>query len=131
MNNIYREELLEIYRSPLHRGRMLDPTAEYTKVNSFCGDRVTVQLKVRADRIEDIKYMGEACAVSIIASSLLADHLIGKTIREALEFSRDDLLSLVGVNLTTSRVKCATLLLEALHEALGQVTAPGGRAQNK
>lgn len=121
MDEIYREELLEIVRHPVNKGSIADPSVSVQKQNPMCGDEVTVQLTVTDGVIQDIKFDGQACAVTVIASSLLSEHVMGMKIQDAQALTKDDLLNLMEINLTTSRVKCATLFLDALHEALREL----------
>ncbi len=118
MDEIYREELKEIYRNPAHKGTIKNATVSTHKSNSMCGDDVNLELKIENDKITDAKFNGNACAVSVISSDLLAEEIIGKTVEEAKKITKDDLLKLLDLNLTTSRVKCATLVLSALKDAL-------------
>ncbi len=115
-DSIYREELMEHYRNPSNRGSLANPTLTITEKNPMCGDVLTLQATVSDDTIMDIKFDGEACAVCIAAASVLTDEVKGKTLKAAKEFDKDKLLEALGVNLTTSRIKCATLSLEALAE---------------
>lgn len=118
MDELYREELMAVYKNPTHRGQVADPSVEVYKKNPMCGDELNLQLKIEDGKIVDAKFSGVACSVSVISSDLLLEHLKGKTVEEAKSLSKDDLLKLVGLNLTTSRVACATLVLKALEEAL-------------
>ena len=118
MDNLYKEELMEIYKNPMHRGHMDEPSVSLSKNNPMCGDKITLQLKLNNGVIEDAKFDGDACAVSVISSAMVTDHIIGKTIEEAQKLTKEDLLEMIGMNLTTSRVKCATLVLTTLHSVL-------------
>ncbi|PJA86722.1 MAG: Fe-S cluster protein [Candidatus Moranbacteria bacterium CG_4_9_14_3_um_filter_42_9] len=118
MDNLYKEELMEVYKNPPNRGVLKNPTSKSTGKNPMCGDEILLQLKIAGGKIADAKFDGSACAVSVISSALLTEHIIGKTIEEAKKLSKEDLLQLIGLNLSTSRVKCATLVLNALHDAL-------------
>ncbi len=118
MDELYREELMEVYKHPAHRGKVIDPTVEVYEKNPMCGDDLILQLKIEDGKITDAKFSGIACSVSVISSDLLLEHLRGKTLDEAKSISKEDLLAIVGLNLTTSRVACATLSLTALHKAL-------------
>lgn len=118
MDNLYREELMEIYKHPHNRGKMQNPSVEVVKKNPICGDELGLQLKVEDGVITDAKFEGLGCAVSVISSEILLESLIGKTISEASAISKEDLLNMLGMNLSTSRVKCATLILDALENAV-------------
>jgi nitrogen fixation protein NifU and related proteins len=117
-DNLYREELMEVYKSTVNRGTLKDPSVEAFKKNVMCGDEITLQLQIEKDVIKDAKFDGVACAVSVIASNFMLENIIGKTLEEARQITKEDLLEMIGVNLTTSRVKCATLVLEALQNAI-------------
>ena len=117
-DNLYREELMEIYKPPSNKGVLTNPSVSVHKNNPLCGDEVNVQLSIENNIIKDVKYNGSACMVSIVSSSLISDFIKGKTINEVQKISQDDVLNIIGINLTTSRIKCATLVLDALLEAV-------------
>ena len=117
---MYREELMDIYKNPTHKGTITAPSAQVHKKNPMCGDEVTMQLKIENDKIVDAKFDGFACFVSIISSEVLLESIKGLTIEEARKVDKEKLLEMVGLNLTTSRVKCATLALTALNAALDE-----------
>lgn len=128
-NDIYREDIMEIYKHPSNRGSLADPTVTQYENNPFCGDELTLQLKITGgngqEKIVDAKYEGTACAVAIVSASMLTDSIIGKSVAQAKALTKQDLLDLIGINLTTSRVKCATLILEALQKALAKYEGLG------
>lgn len=118
MDNLYKEELMDIYRNPSHKGDISDPTISVSKENSMCGDYLTLSLSIEDNVIKDAKFNGNACAVTVISSELLLEDLIGKTIEDVKNIDKEYLLNLLDMNLTTSRVKCATLILNALKDAI-------------
>lgn len=118
MNELYREEMMDIYKNPSHKGKMKNPSVKKKGTNPNCGDEVNLQLKIKNGVIEDAKFDGSACAVSIVSSEILTEAVTGMKIEEALKISKDEFLKKIGLNLTTSRVKCATLVLDALKGAL-------------
>jgi nitrogen fixation NifU-like protein len=109
---------MEHYKHPHNRGTLSTADVSRYEKNPFCGDEVTLQLKIDGNVITEAMFTGEACAVSLASSSMVTNFLKGKTIEEASKLSKDDILEMVGVELTTSRVKCATLVLDALESAL-------------
>jgi nitrogen fixation NifU-like protein len=120
-DNIYREDLMEEYKHPQNRGKIASPTIQILEKNPMCGDEVNLQLKIEDGKIMDAKFDGSACMVSIVSSSKLTQEIIGKSIAEVKKLTKEDLLELIGLNLTTSRVKCATLSLDALNKALASI----------
>ena len=119
--DLYREDLMDIYKNPTHKGIVDDPSVSVYEKNPMCGDEIDLTVKVVNGVIEDIKFAGSACSVSIISSDLLLEHVKGMTIEEAKKITKEELMDLVDINLTTSRVKCATLVLVALHEAISKL----------
>lgn len=118
MDDFYRSELMEIYKDPAHRGQLKNPSIELEKHNAFCGDHLHLSLKIEQDKIIDAKFVGEMCFVSIIGAEFLLEEIIGKTLAEAKKIDQKKLLALLDLNLSTSRIACATLVLKALQEAL-------------
>lgn len=118
MNDLYRSELMEIYKDPTHRGNLNDPSVSLEKHNPFCGDRVSLFLQIKNNVIEDAKFEGEMCFVSIVGADFLLEEIIGKSIEEVKKIDQKKVLSLIDLNLSTSRIACATLTLNALKEAL-------------
>ena len=116
-----REDLMEIYKNPSHKGAVPNADVKVHENNPICGDEIDLSLKVDNGIIKDIKFEGSACSVSIISSDILLDYVKGKTIEEAKKITKEELLKMIDLNLTTSRVKCATLVLIALQNAINKV----------
>lgn len=124
MQDIYREQLMEHYKNPQNKGMIDDPTLQTDKKNPMCGDMISLQVKIDDGKIKDIKFNANACAVTVASASILTEEVIGKTIDEVKSFTKERLLDLLGVELTTSRIKCAVLALEALQEMLEGFSDP-------
>lgn len=120
MDDLYRSELMEIYKDPIHRGHLADPSVVLEKHNAFCGDHLHLNLKIKNNIIEDAKFEGSLCFVSIIGAEFLIEEIIGKSIEEIKKIDQKKLLELIDLNLSTSRIACATLTLKALQEAINQ-----------
>ncbi|KKS21513.1 MAG: NifU family SUF system FeS assembly protein, nitrogen fixation protein NifU [candidate division WWE3 bacterium GW2011_GWC1_41_7] len=131
-DNLYREELMEVYKSTKNRGTLVSPSVEVLEKNPLCGDQIKLQFEISEDGIiTDAKFDGSACAVSVISSAYLMDNLVGKSIEHAKKLTKEDLMGLIGINLTTSRVKCATLALEGLKNAIGKYENGKSNTENK
>jgi len=118
MNDLYQEELMDMYKNPHNRGKINFPSVSVSKKNPMCGDEIDLQLKFKDGILSEAKFEGSACSISIISSSILTDYMIGKTLKEIKNITKEDLLKLINLNLTTSRVACATLVLSALEDAI-------------
>ena len=120
--DIYGEKLLDHYSNPRNYGLLDDADSTNELENVSCGDSVKISVKVENGIINDIKFTGEGCAVAIGTASMLLEYAKGKSVKEMLEFDLDKLLDLIGIELTMSRMKCANLSLESLHNTLKDQT---------
>lgn len=109
---------MDIYKNPHNRGKISLPSVSVSKKNPMCGDELTLQLEIKDGVVKEAKFDGSACSVSIISSSILTDYLIGRKLDEVKKLTKEDLLKFINLNLTTSRVACATLIFSALEEGL-------------
>ena len=115
---LYREALLEIYRNPTNRGEITKPDLEAKLVNPLCGDEVKLQIKLEKDVVKKAVFSGNGCAISQAAASLLADSIQGKKLSDVSKLRGNDILELIGINPSPSRIGCALLSLEVLMEAI-------------
>ncbi len=116
--SLYQEELLDHYWHPAHRGTLGNPSFFATVENPLCGDTMTLMARVEHSVLTDIKFMGNGCAISQVAASLLTNELIQKNLEYARAFSAQQLCTLLQVPLTPAREKCAFLALTALHKGI-------------
>src|SRR3989338_10785456 len=116
---LYQEYILDLYRHP-HNKKMLDNfDVRHKERNPLCSDEVELFIKFDNDRVADIGFQGEGCAISQAGISLVTDHAKGKTMEELQKMSMDDMLKLLGLpNITPARIGCATLGLKALQKII-------------
>lgn len=134
-NNLKRNIILDNYQYPSNRG--IPKTNDYIKINTnndSCIDNIDIYIKLNNDIIEDIKFEGEACAISISTTSIMTKLLIGKTKEEALniinnyhnmieekEYDASILQEAIVYNETykqPSRKKCAILTWDGIEKIL-------------
>ena len=130
MDDMYRELILEHYRNPQNYGTLAEPTFEAEGQNPLCGDELHVQVKVGDDdTVDEVRFTGQGCAISQAAMSILSDELVGRKLDDVAAMTREDIVDLVGIELTPVRLKCALLGLVVvkmgMHEHAG-TTAPAG-----
>ena len=109
MDDLYRDYILEHYRRPHNFGVLDAPTATFEGANPLCGDRITMQLGIRDGVVAEIAFTGRGCAISQASASLLTDEIKGKPVEKAEAFRADDLLELLGIEISPARLKCAML----------------------
>jgi len=121
---MYADIILDYYRNPRNYGIIEKPDAAARDVNPLCGDEVEIQLKINDKKIKDIKFAGHGCAISQASASMLTELVMGKTLEEVKKLGREDILDMLGIELSHVRIKCAMLGLKVLklaaYKYLGQ-----------
>jgi nitrogen fixation protein NifU and related proteins len=139
LTELYREVILDHNKHPRNFGRLDPHDAEAKGHNPLCGDRLTVTLQRDGDRITDIRFDGNGCAISMASASMMTEAIKGKNratvdalfqrvhalLTDAGASSADlgKLASLSGVREFPARVKCASLCWHTLNAALAQADA--------
>ena len=119
MDDLYRDEILEHYREPHNFGTLDTPTAVHEGHNPLCGDRITMMLIVDGEgNVSDIAFSGRGCAISQASASLLTDEIKGRSVAEIEAMTNQDILDLLGIEISPARLKCALLSLDTLQHAL-------------
>jgi nitrogen fixation NifU-like protein len=125
LDQMYREVILDHYRSPRGHGLIEDADATAEGQNPLCGDEVTITVKFGADgeTIEEMRFVGRGCAISQAATSMLTELVEGRRAADVAALDKQELLDEIAIQLTPVRLKCAmlglTTLKVALHKAKG------------
>jgi nitrogen fixation NifU-like protein len=114
---MYSEKVLDHFKNPRNVGELEDADAEGTVGNPVCGDMMTMYIKVKDDRIEDVKFKTFGCGAAIATSSMTTELAKGKTLDEALKISRQDVADALD-GLPLVKMHCSNLAADALHEAI-------------
>ena len=142
LEDLYREIILDHYRSPRNRGELPTPPATVAQGhNPLCGDEIIVYLELDGGTVRDVKVGGQGCSISQSSASMMSQAIKGRTvdevkalvrrfkgmmsIEEAADAADDgpapelgDLEALRGVVKFPVRIKCATLAWNTLLDAL-------------
>ncbi len=126
MDNLYRDFILEHYRSPHNKGHLDPHDLHFADSNPTCGDELsmTPRLDDGRERIADVAFDGQGCAISQAAASILTDELRGQSLEEIKMLDPKDLLEDLGVPIGPARLKCALLSYKVLQGAVR-----GGRVE--
>jgi nitrogen fixation NifU-like protein len=110
-SDMYRQQILDHYRNPRNQGELPEPTFSHEGYNPSCGDELEFDVELCDDEetIERVAFRGEGCAISQASASMLSQELPGMTLDEVAELDRDDVLEMLGVEVTPMRIKCAVL----------------------
>jgi nitrogen fixation NifU-like protein len=112
------EKLMEHFEAPHHCGALPDAEVIHQGGNPSCGDIITVYLKIDEDRAMQVQFEGEGCTISQAAASILMDQVQGKTLAEIESLDYNDLIEELGRDIVMTRVRCATLGLMTLKNAV-------------
>ncbi|MES2154538.1 MAG: SUF system NifU family Fe-S cluster assembly protein [bacterium] len=141
LRDLYQDVILEHNKRPRNFHAIEDADAKLEGFNPLCGDRLTLYIKFKGDRIADVAFHGAGCAISTSSASLMTEAVKGKTKEQAQKLFDDfrrlvtreppvptkadvgKLLVFSGVGEFPARVKCATLCWHTLHSVLEGKTA--------
>jgi nitrogen fixation NifU-like protein len=115
MDDFYRENILDHYRHPRNAGTLENATHSHEEDNPLCGDVIRIDLHVNEDNVIDkVAFKGRGCAISQASASMLTEMIKGKTLEEAKQIGKEDILEALGIEIGPVRMKCALLSLKVL-----------------
>jgi nitrogen fixation NifU-like protein len=141
LEDLYREIILDHYRSPRNKRRGVEGAVEVKHDNPLCGDELHLAVDVRDGELSDVAFDGRGCSISQASASMMTEAVRGKNVKDALGLAETvrlmmhgetpaedlgDLMALEGVAKFPVRVKCALLAWMALRDALERVDGKSG-----
>jgi nitrogen fixation NifU-like protein len=116
--SLYSDTLLDHFRNPRNYGSLPSPDVAYEEFNPLCGDRIRIELEISDNRIAAARFVGDGCAISIAAASLLTELILDADIAQGEALPSEKLLASLESDIKPSRMKCALLPLEALRSCM-------------
>lgn len=116
--SLYQETILDHYRNPRNFGDLPKSTHGAEVLNPTCGDKLRMDIVVKNDIIVDIRFSGSGCAISQASASLLTEKVKKRSVKEARKMTPAEILEMLGITLSPTRLKCGLLSLETLKKAL-------------
>lgn len=117
LNNTYSELIMDLIKNPINKGTLVDADIKIKAGNPYCGDEITIFLKVNESKIIEMKYESKGCAISNASASLLSEKIKNAKIEDVLKLTQEDMFNMFGAKLL-SRIKCVTLSLKAVQGGL-------------
>jgi len=117
MSGMYSDKVMEHFRNPRNMGEIKDADGVGTVGNPICGDLMTIYIKVKNDKIKDVKFKTFGCAAAIATSSMITELAKGKTLDEASKITRDNVANELD-GLPPIKMHCSNLAADALREAI-------------
>jgi nitrogen fixation NifU-like protein len=147
LKELYRDVILDHNRSPRNFGRLEPFDAQAAGHNPLCGDKLNLTLRLHGDRVEDLRFEGQGCAISTASASLMTEAVKGRSRDQIAQLFQQvhtlltapnaapapngasapdlgKLMALAGVAEFPARVKCASLCWHTLNAALERSPAP-------
>ena len=126
MDDLYREVIIDRYKNPQFRGQLDPHDFSFEDENPLCGDQLRIDVVVdENNRVKQALFSGHGCAISQASADLLMEKIQGKTLEEVKQLNKQDILDLLGIELSPVRLKCALLSLKVLKAGvygLGEAT---------
>lgn len=141
LDDLYRELIIDHYSHPHNKGTLDPADITVDGANPLCGDELTFSVRLRDGQIDEVRFEGHGCSISLASASMMTDQIKGKTLAEARglveqfkammqgrpsALESTDLAALQGVRKFPVRVKCATLAWVSIDQAIDEYQA-GGR----
>ncbi len=114
---IYSEKVMEHFQNPRNVGVIKDADGVGEVGNPVCGDMMTFYIKVKDNRLTDVKFQTFGCGAAIAVSSMVSEMAIGKTLEEALQITNEKIAEELG-GLPKNKLHCSNLGADALHAAI-------------
>lgn len=135
LDTLYRQVIMDHYKNPRNKGILENDSLTINMNNPTCGDRIQLTLKLEEGIVQDAKFEGEGCSISMSSASMMTQAIKGKKLDEALKLSKvfsdmmqgkeyeddldlGDIEALQGVSQFPARIKCATLAWKAMEKGL-------------
>lgn len=119
MDQLYREAIIDHYKHPRHYGCIEAPDYKAYDLNPFCGDELTIEVKVDEDEIiRSVAFNGKGCAISLASASMLMEEILHESLDEVKTWTREDILDMLGIEIGPVRMKCALLSLKVLKKGI-------------
>jgi nitrogen fixation NifU-like protein len=121
--DLYQEIIIDLYQHPHHKGQVENPDVTFHERNSSCGDEVTVTLKIDTtqQKITELKWSGDGCAISMATIDLLAEKINAEllTFEDIKKITKKNLEEMLGIEeIAYGREKCLLLGLETVQKAV-------------
>ncbi|MCJ7806016.1 MAG: Fe-S cluster assembly scaffold protein NifU [Clostridia bacterium] len=113
----YSEKVMEHFTKPRNIGELNEPDGVGEVGNPVCGDMMKFTIKVKDNRLADIKFLTFGCGAAIAVSSMVSEMAMGKTLEEALKITNKQVAEELG-GLPGNKIHCSNLGADALHKAI-------------
>ncbi|GHT42518.1 hypothetical protein AGMMS49921_07860 [Endomicrobiia bacterium] len=122
----YSEKVMDHFTNPRNIGEIKDADGIGEVGNPVCGDMMTFYIKVKDDKIEDVKFKTFGCAAAIAVSSMVSEMALGKTLKQVIDLTNADVAKALD-GLPSNKMHCSNLGADALHKAIEDYKTKQGK----
>jgi len=117
MHSLYQENIIDHAKNPRNFGT-LENSVAHKEVNTLCGDEMEMYVGVKENKLTEVKFTATGCAISLASASILTEFVKDKSLDEIAALTKEDVVALLGISLSPTRLKCALLPLHTLKNAI-------------
>ncbi|MEM0134401.1 MAG: iron-sulfur cluster assembly scaffold protein [Thermoplasmatales archaeon] len=110
---MYNDEVMDRYQNPIKNGKMDKYDIKIDEASTTCGDKVILYIKTDGNRVEDMKWQGEGCILSVVSTDLFCENAVGKDIKSLKEVDDLKFIENFPVKISPGRINCVMLPLRA------------------
>ncbi len=121
MEDLYRENILDHYGHPRNQGKLEDADIACEWDNPVCGDVVRLYIRLNGDVVQEARFEGEGCVISMASASMFTEEIKGKTLAELRALQDEDMFRMLGITLGPARANCGLLPLRVLQAGLSSL----------
>jgi len=131
MSDLYKKIILEHYKNPLNKGKLLSPDIIIEESNPLCGDHIEMffhfkkEINKKNITLTDVSFEGKGCALCIASTSLLSEQIKNKNINDIKSLKLEDVNALLGIDVSPARVKCIMLPLVIIKKGIFKFESKG------
>ena len=114
---MYSDKVMDHFKKPRNMGEIEDADGVGVVGNPTCGDVMNIYIKVKDDKLEDVKFKTFGCGAAVATSSMITELARGKTLEEALEITRNDVAEALE-GLPPVKMHCSNLAADGLKAAI-------------
>ena len=117
-DQLYREIILEHWKNPQNYGVIKHADIDISDNNPLCGDEIRITAKIQDNKLTEIKFVSEGCAISKASASLFTELVRNMEIDKIKQIKPEEVLEELGITLTPTRTKCALLVYATMQKGL-------------
>ena len=97
MYDMYKDHIIDHWRNPRNYGVLEDANIVQKEINTLCGDEIEIYMIIKKSIVENVRFSGKGCAISLAAASIMMEYIKNKHINEIKNLTKEDVLNMLGI----------------------------------